>query len=199
MRRILIAGMCAFGLFAAATTGQEKKDGKPDMAAMMAAMAKGAAVGDQHKMLADMCAGEWKLSIEMWMDPAAPAMKSTATSSAKQILGGRFVDETTKGEFFGMPFEGRGVTGYDNIAKKFVCNWTDNMGTGMLNMTGTLSSDGKTLTMAGECQCPLDGSKMQNRHVTTFHSKDKHELTMYHTMAGGKEEKAMTIVYERVK
>jgi len=44
--------------------------------------------GDMHKMLAA-AEGIWEEDITMWMDPAAPATKSTATSKIEMIMGGR--------------------------------------------------------------------------------------------------------------
>ncbi len=34
----------------------------------------------------------------------------------------------------GMPFEGMGIDGYDNLAKQYVSTWVDNMGTGIMNI-----------------------------------------------------------------
>jgi hypothetical protein len=188
---LMLAGM--LGMTTTART-QDKKDEK----AMADAMAKAGAVGEHHKLLTENRAGEWKLSGEFYMDPAAPPVKTQGKSTITAILGGRYISETMTCDFLGMPYEGKGTTGYDNLKKTFVSTWIDNMGTGTMVSTGNLAADGKTLTLVGECQCPLDSSKMTMRDVWVFHSKDKLEMTMYQTQAG-KETKAMHFIYERVK
>ena len=45
-----------------------------------------------------------------------------------------------------MPFEGMGIVGYDNLLKKFVSVWIDNMGTGLMPGTGTYDAATKTYT-----------------------------------------------------
>ncbi len=41
------------------------------------------------------------------------------------------------GKMMEMPFHGIGTEGYDNVRKKFMASWIDNMGTGILLMEGT--------------------------------------------------------------
>jgi hypothetical protein len=36
----------------------------------------------------------------------------------------------------GMPFEGLGYTGYDNVRRKYVGTWMDSFGTGLMNSIG---------------------------------------------------------------
>ena len=45
----------------------------------------------------------------------------------------------------GMPFNSRKLIGYNNGSKKYEANWVYTMGTGMMNMTGESSDDGKTI------------------------------------------------------
>ena len=49
-------------------------------------------------------------------------------------LDGRYIKVDVAGDMPGMgPFTGFGLTGFDNVSKKFVSTWVDNMGTGMMN------------------------------------------------------------------
>src|SRR5579859_6512689 len=96
-----------------------------DMKTMMAA----AAPGEPQKMLAK-SAGTWTATVTMWMQPGTPPQVSTAQATNEMILGGRYLRSTNTGKFMGMPFEGLGLTGYDNVRKLYVNSWVDNMGTG---------------------------------------------------------------------
>lgn len=64
----------------------------------------------------------------------------------KMILGGRFLQQEVNGEMMGMPMNGIGITGYDNLKKKYVGFWIDNMGTGMYTMEGEMDKEGKACT-----------------------------------------------------
>src|SRR5687767_7477072 len=70
--------------------------------------------GTQHDVLKGM-AGQWKYTSKWWENAKATPQESTGTSSMKLILGGRFLQHETKGKAMGMPFEGVGITGYDNL------------------------------------------------------------------------------------
>src|SRR5262249_52979692 len=79
---------------------------------MMAEMMKLATPGPYHEMLKKF-AGSWKTETKMWMGPGEPQV-SEGTAEASMILGGRFLKQEAKGNFMGQPFEGFGLTGYDN-------------------------------------------------------------------------------------
>src|SRR5262249_28225517 len=131
----------AMGLLAAPALAQDAKKaggkkGAPDQAAMMAAWQKYATPGEGHAVLKPI-AGSWTCAVKMWMAPDAPPQESPATSESKMIMGDRYLQEEVKGSFQGMPFSGMGITGYDNIKKKYVGAWVDNMGTGVMTSEGT--------------------------------------------------------------
>src|SRR5579872_6588365 len=102
----------------------------------MKAMVAYATPGDSHKMLAKFT-GNWTATVTMWMQPGAQPVSSTASCTSEMILGGRYLQSKNSGNFMGQPFEGIGLAGYDNAKKAFVSSWIDNMGTGLMTMTGT--------------------------------------------------------------
>ena len=91
--------------------------------------------GETHKMLAK-SNGTWKGEMTMWMAADAPPSTATAIMVNKMIMGGRYQVSETKGNMMGMPFEGKGLMGYDNIRKIFQSTWVDNMSTGVMYMEG---------------------------------------------------------------
>ncbi len=82
------------------------------------AMIKAGTPGDPHKALEEFV-GAWTVKSSMWGAPGAPPIASEATSETKWIRGGRYLEEKFSGNFFGMPFEGSGLTGYDNVMKRY--------------------------------------------------------------------------------
>jgi len=73
---------------------------------------------------------------------------------------GRYIEDKTNSSFDGHPFEGRGITGYDNMTHKYTFTWIDNMGTGF--MTGEGNWDPATKSFKFETMSPnvMTGEQM---------------------------------------
>src|SRR6185295_18628018 len=94
----------------------------------------------------DALVGNWTTHVKWWMAPGAPAQESDGTAQMSWAFGGRYLHEADTGTAMGMPFEGMGVTGYDNLKKKYVGSWIDSMGTGIMQSEGTYDPSKKTIT-----------------------------------------------------
>jgi hypothetical protein len=164
----------------------------------MAAMAKAATPGEPHKHLQHMV-GDWTYTTKMWMAPGQPPMESKGTMHAESLLGGRYVRSTYKGQMMGQPFEGQSTDGYDNTTGKFVSAWVDNMGTGIMNSTGSCDADCKVLTMLSEPMLdPASGKKMAGKEVITWADNNNFKFEMFMVdPAGGAEMKVMESVAKR--
>ena len=172
---------------------------KPQMdPAMMDAMMKAGIPGDAHKKL-DGMAGTWDTKITMWMMPGMDPMTSTGTSSNQWVMGGRYLEQRYKGDFMGMPFEGVGYTGYDNVKKQYWGTWMDNMSTAMMRSTGTASADGKTWEFEATMSDPMTGTDTTAKEKLTVVDADHHTLEMWMAGPDGKMFKSMEIAYARKK
>ncbi len=154
--------------------------------------------GAPHKVL-DVYAGEWAVKTKMWMQPGAPPMESDGTASAAWIMGGRYMEMKVESVFMGQPFEGRAITGYNNLRKAYQSFWIDNMGTSMTLTAGSWDAAAKTLTFEGKMDDPMTGAKDK-----LYKFKDKvvsHDeiLAEVHDPSMGKDSKIMEMVYERKK
>jgi hypothetical protein len=179
--------------------------GMPDPQEMMKQMMEMSKLNENHKLLADMD-GNWNFAIKMWMnpDPNAKPQESKGTANRKSVMGGRYVvmDVTGKmqmpgpdGKMKDMQFKGMGIEGYDNVKKKFVSSWIDNMGTGIQFSEGTYDPAAKTFTFASEME-PMPGMKTPVREVLKMTDKDHMQMEWYETH-GGQEKKTMEIAYTR--
>lgn len=192
-----IAVLCLF-MALPVLAQNEKIDGpgtaapEMDMQAMMAAMTPGA----PHKQLARM-AGDWTFTNKMWMAPGAPPAESTGTMTAEMILGGRYVQSVWKGNLMGQPFEGRGTDGYDNVARQHVSSWVDNMGTGILYMTGSCDAEGKVCTSSGDMIDPVTNKPGSMKTVTTWTDNDNFKFELFGRDGNGQEMKMMEMVLKR--
>jgi hypothetical protein len=169
-----------------ALTAQEKKDAPPATEMQMPKP------GKEHQLLAS-AAGNWDVAIEM---AGMPASKGTAT--IEMAMNGFWRVEHFKGEMGGMPFEGRGVTGFDPIKGKYVATWVDSMAPALTVTEGTYDEKAKTLTMIGDGYNET-GQKAKYKFVHTTKDADHFVFELSQVGGDGKDVKVLTINYTRRK
>jgi len=194
-RILLMAALAALMCLATQQTiqgGDKKKDEDP--------FAKMPKPGPEHKLLAQL-EGTWNAKVKSWFRPGEPK-ESSGVMVRKMIMDGRYLHEEFKGEFLGMKFLGRGITGYDLNKKKYVMAWIDNFGTGISTNQGSYDKDSKTWTFKGQEDIP-DMGKAKTRDVLKMVSADEQTFEMYRTPLESKEKgipkeiKVMEITYTR--
>jgi hypothetical protein len=173
----------------------KKQKQSTDPQAMMEAYKKLGTPGEPHKQLASL-AGSWTTQTKEWMEPGKPPMESTGSVEMKTLLDGRFLEQEFTGNMMGQPYNGIGITGYDNLRKRYVSTWIDTMGTGIFTMEGMASPDGKTITLKGQ-HAELGGGHMTHRAVWKIMDSNSQTFDMYGAHQGGKETKMMEITYTR--
>jgi hypothetical protein len=203
---LCVACLCAapsFAQDAATPKKDEKAAGKPDEAAMMATMMELAKPGENHKILQGMV-GTWTYKVKFWVTPDTTPMESSGTTMTRPAMGGRYFISDHKGmmqmpgpdgAMQNMEFNGMAIEGYDNVKKKFVSSWIDNMGTGIMNSEGTFDSAAHALTYASEYE-PMPGMKTKVRQLITINDQNHHKMEFFE-MRGDKEVKTMEIDYAR--
>jgi len=174
-----------------------QKASEHDHDAMMEKWKEFATPNENHKVLGALV-GDWDDTVKWWMSPDAKPEESKGTSEIRSIMGGRFIEHTVEGTSMGQPFEGMGITGYDNEKKQYQSIWIDNMGTGIMTGSGNYDPNTKTLADQGTFSCPAVGQKSY-RGVTRIIDQDNFTYEMYMAGPDGKEFRAMEIVYTRKK
>ncbi len=154
--------------------------------------------GVNHAYL-DPMAGDWTYVIKFRMSAESPWIESKGKSKSTWVMGGRFLMDETSGEGMGgMPFTGMGLSGYDNMKKKYVSTWVDNMGTMILLMEGDVDASHTTFTYTGKMDDWMTGRKnVAYRTVIKVINHDKHMMEWYSAGEDGKEFKSMEINYTR--
>lgn len=140
--------------------------------------------------------GEWATDIKMWMPGDTTATKSNGACTNEMILGGRYQQSSFKGNFMGMPFEGKSLLAYDNKRKVFQSTWIDNMGTGIMVMEGTWDKASRTIHFTGKETDPMTGNMIPVREDWQIIDKDSQLMTMWMTI-NGKEMKSMEMTLKR--
>lgn len=176
--------------------GQEEMAGDAEMAAAMAAYEKAMTPGPQHEMLAK-GAGTWKMTLRMWEDPAGEPTMAEGTAESSMELGGRVLVEEVHSNMMGMPFEGIGRTGYDNVTGKWWSTWTDTMSTGLMLMTGSFDEASGTFEYKGEMADPITGEMKPVTMTIRHEGEDRMTADMHQPGPDGSMMRVMEIVYER--
>jgi hypothetical protein len=206
MKLKLVLGTCVVVAAVAGASLFAQEKGKPapapaptkDQAAMEAAMKSYATPGPAHQVLQQK-AGKWNLAVKMFMPGMPAAMESKGTSDMKVIMDGRYLQDTTEGSFMNEPFHGQGLTGYDNLKKKYVGTWIDNMGTGIMTSEGTYDAATKTFTYANEMPDSTMTKYIKGRTTETWTDNDHYSMKEYSPGPDGKEYMNMQIDYTRAK
>ena len=181
------------------------KQGATEMQQMMVQMMELGKPGENHKLIAQL-AGNWTYTLKMWMDPSAPPTESKGTSTRKAAMDGRFFITDTTGKFQmpgadgkmkDMNFTGMAIEGYDNVKKKFVSAWVDNMSTMIMLSEGTYDPASKTFTYNAQCEM-MPGMQMKIREVIKVVDANHHTFEWYEDRGTG-ESKTMEISYTRKK
>lgn len=171
---------------------------KPDSATVAKAWADYATPSKAHEMLAK-DTGTWDADMTFWMEGNPEPQKAKSVAVYKMILDGKYQEGTYKGDMWGMPFEGRGMTAYDNASKEYIATWVDNMGTGMLVSRGKYDEATKTLTFNGAMVDPVTGKEKMIKEIITYIDEDTQKMEMFDIDAKGKEFKNMEILSKRRK
>lgn len=180
-------------IFTISLSAQEEKEVSPEQQAWMEYMTPSWG----HELLTK-TVGEWKTIAKSWMQPGAEPEISEGTASAEMILGGRYVKMVHKGIVWGMPWEGIGVSGYDNAKKVFFNSWMDNMGTGISVSEGTYDKETNTFTYYGTYFDPMKKVDVKYKNISKSEGDDVMIFEMY-DMSGDTEFKTMEMTYTRVK
>lgn len=169
-----------------------------DSAAMAKAWENYMTPGSMHKLLAEVV-GKWDGEITTWMGPNMPASEpAKLTAEMNMLLGGRYLESVYKGNMMGMPFEGKGISAYDNATQMFQDIWIDNMGTGIMRLEGKFDEATKTVTYKGKMTDAAVGKEVDVKQIVTFGDKI-HTMQMFGYTPDGTEFKSMEIKMTKSK
>lgn len=175
----------------------EKPKMSPEEQKMMEAWQKACTPGESHKHLQKMV-GTWDAKTKFWMQPGAPPEEGTGTAIWESVFDGRYVMLKYDGNSAQMgPFQGKGITGYDNVTKQYVDVWIDSMSTAPMISHGTCDASGRTFKYQGEFSDPMTGKRKTNRSVCRLVSDTQMQFEMFDIGPDGKEFKSMEIAYTK--
>lgn len=189
----VLVGFLFAGLTFASADDKAKDPTKLDPAKVQKLFEAFAKPGKPHKQLRRLV-GRWNAEIISYMGPKPTT--STGSSVFRATMGGRYIIQNYRGTFEGQPFQGMGISGYDNAKKKYVSAWIDSMGTGIMLSEGSYDPKTHALTEVGTSSSPIGDMKM--KMVSKYEDRDHFSMTMYMITDKG-EQKSMVVKYTRDK
>lgn len=135
--------------------------------------------------------GNWKCEMTF---PGGPPVTGTSTFALQ--FEGLHLAQDFQADLGGLKFQGKGVTSYCPVRKKYIGHWTDTMTASPMISSGTLSADGKVLTETGEGAGQNGLTKYKT--VSEWKDDDTLEFKMYE-IKDDAETEMMQITYRRQK
>lgn len=192
---VIVVLWCAISVSAAADTPPSPNvaSKKTDAAA---AFEKAAALGPQHRLLAQI-AGNWAVTQSIWTGTNSAPKIDRGNATFAMVIGGRHLRQELRITSSAKPFEGLGYIGYDNLSGDYYSSWMDVNFTGVILVRGTYDADSKTYTFVGDMADPAnDGSTTRLREV--LHVVDADHFTYeYYETRGSEEALAVRLEYTR--
>ncbi|MFZ1613098.1 MAG: DUF1579 domain-containing protein [Holophaga sp.] len=151
-----------------------------------------------HHLAMKRMEGTWDAVVKVQMAPGQPPMVSKGVEVNKLVPGGLWLQSEFKSDMMGMPFEGRGLFGYDPALGKHVGTWVDSMVYSLGNPTGTCKDDCKE-TICYFKGPGMDGKMVTYKEITVEHDADHRTMTMFIKGKKGAFVQNMVIEYTRRK
>ena len=171
--------------------------------------------GPAHEHLARR-AGVWDLTTRTWSEETVEPTVTRSTARRRMTLGGRILEERVAAELLDAPFEGFGVTGYDNVRQRWWSSWMDTMSTAPVHTVSPGSDQGEAvgagpsqtgpdsrkleteaIVMIGSYVDPLSGEVREVRTVTRVLDEDREVFEWWELRPDGSEMKTMETLYRR--
>jgi len=152
----------------------------------------------EHEWLQQLV-GEWRTETKMTMGPDQPEMTSRGTESVKS-LGGLWAYTEGQGQMpDGASINYYSALGYDVSFKEYRGCWFASVSSHLWKQVGTLSGDGKTMTL--NCAGPnmtKDGETANYRDVIELIDENHRTMTSYGEDEKGEWQQFMKTTYTRV-
>ncbi|XSC45756.1 DUF1579 family protein [Bradyrhizobium sp. RDT10] len=145
--------------------------------------------------------GEWDSQVRFYFDPPNHRWRRSGAISPSSILAAIFdrefeVQLDDAGDFAELAFHGRGLTGYDPFAGRYLGIWADSGSPALYRTEGTFDASGKVFTESSVGPGP-DGKELHLRLITEVIDPDRQRFSIQRLMATGEDVLIPEMVHAR--
>lgn len=138
----------------------------------------------------DAWVGTWDAEVTMM------GQTTKGSETCRMECGGYWLVTEHAGSFMGMPFQGKGFTGWDATKGAYAGTWIDSSGSPMsFYANGQFSKDGKQFTALVD-GLGMDGKPARFEYLSTFPDAKSRTFEIFQ-LEGGKKELQMRIRYTK--
>jgi hypothetical protein len=197
--RRVVPALALAAVVGALATAARSEEPPVDPAEMMKQWQKWAAPGERHRAL-EWFVGKWTVEMRV-LSPGSPEQKSAGEAEFSWLMPGRWLSQRLTGTLMGAPYQGFGISGYDNYKHKYVGCWVDGMGTAMLHYEGVVvDPTGTVQTHYGTLDEFLTGEHDKAvKYVTRKTGPDSFDFEIHDLGIGEAGAKVMHFAYRRKK
>lgn len=139
-------------------------------------------------------AGTWNVKQSLWLKHGEPPQVDSGTAEFILELGGRALRQDLRVDS-STPFQGVGITGYDNVTRTWFTSWTDVGYTDLMLLRGVRDEGASTWRFSGTMH-DVDGATIPTREELTLLDKD-HLIARYYETKQGREALVVQLEYSR--
>ncbi|MBW8881585.1 MAG: DUF1579 family protein [Asticcacaulis sp.] len=147
----------------------------------------------EHARLARL-AGLWNVKQSLWLKPGEPPQMDTGTAEFTTVLGGRALQQDLRIDS-STPFQGMGVTGYDDATRTYFTSWMDVNFTGLLVLRGDRDESTNTWHFSGSMS-GAGGTSIPTREELQVLDEDRF-IVRYFEIRQGTENLVVQLEYSR--
>ena len=153
--------------------------------------------GPSHRLW-EIFSGNWSTHTTVFQAGVAEPKRSVGRSKISWVLGNRYIKEEFQGEMLNIPFQGIGLMGYDNGARRYTSVWADSLSTAIISSKGRYFAEQNRFEFEGEVYDPLQSKSRNVRTTIDIVTSTEYVVTTYEPSPNGGEAKSLEIRYEKL-
>lgn len=138
--------------------------------------------------------GTWDITAVIRTSEDAEPVEITGIAH-KELVGGRWIVSSFEADYFGVPFKGQDVYGYDETTDKWTAVWVDSFNDFAIRHAGEVEDSGQ-LVMLGQNK-DAHGDWVSEKRTDDWESADKFDTNFTTVREDGTEFQSLSIRHTR--
>lgn len=141
--------------------------------------------------------GTWDITAVIRVSEDAEPIEITGVAE-KELVGGRWIVSRFEADYFGVPFKGQDVYGYDENTDQWTAVWVDSFSDYAVRHAGAISADGE-LIMLGQNKDAVSGEWISEKRLDEWKNVDEFDTNFVTVRPDGSEFQSLSIQHTRAQ